>query len=137
MPLEKRYIVTNFLRFEDKILILRRSGKVGTYKGKWAGVSGYIEKDDINPENRAKIEIFEETGLTEKEIKLVKEGNPLDVVDNRENILWIVHPFLWDASTDRIKIDWEHLELKWIASIDELDDLNTVPNLKETLKEVY
>ena len=38
----------------------------------WAGVSGIIEKNDITPLARAKIEIFEETGINEKEIELLK-----------------------------------------------------------------
>ena len=38
----------------------------------WAGVSGIIEKNDTTPLARAKIEIFEETGINEKEIELLK-----------------------------------------------------------------
>ena len=137
MTLERREVVTNFLRFKDKILILKRSSKVGTYQGRWAGVSGYIEEGDEDPENRARIEIFEETGLFEKNIKLVKKGKKLEIVDQAKKILWIVYPFLWDISTDQINIDWEHKELNWISSIDELDKFETVPNLKETLKRVF
>ncbi|NVM02362.1 MAG: NUDIX domain-containing protein [Candidatus Helarchaeota archaeon] len=127
--------MTNFLQYETKILILKRSSKVGTYQGKWAGISGYIEKDDVNPKMRAKIEIFEETGLEEKDIKLVKEGTPLEIIDNEKKILWIVHPFLWDVSTDEIKIDWEHKTCKWIYP-NELENYKTVPRLIDTLKRV-
>jgi len=28
----------------DEVLLLRRSQKVGTYRGRWAGVSGYLEE---------------------------------------------------------------------------------------------
>jgi len=135
MSLKTKNIVTNFLRFKNKILILKRSSKVGTYQGKWAGVSGYIELNDPNPKDRAKIEIFEETGLEEKDIKLVKEGDPLKITDENEGILWVVHPFLWDVSTDRIKIDWEHKTCKWISP-EQLKDYDTVPRLIDTLKRV-
>ena len=52
-------IVTSFLTNNEKILILKRSDKVKSMKGLWAGVSGIIEKNE-EPLKRAKIEIFEE-----------------------------------------------------------------------------
>ncbi|MFX1449862.1 MAG: NUDIX domain-containing protein [Promethearchaeota archaeon] len=135
MGLEIKKVVTNFLRYNNKILILKRSSKVGTYQGKWAGISGYIEEDDLHPKMRAKMEIFEETKLEEKDIKLIKEGMPLEIIDNEKKILWIVHPFLWDVSTDKINIDWEHKTCKWIAP-DKLENYETVPRLNDTLKRV-
>jgi len=39
----------------------------------WAGISGIIEKDEL-PIVRAKIEIFEEVGLDDEQIRLVKEA---------------------------------------------------------------
>jgi len=63
-------IVTSFIKNDDKILILKRSDKVKSMKCLWAGVSGIIEKNDTTPLDRAKIEIFEETGINEKEIEL-------------------------------------------------------------------
>lgn len=137
MPLEKRKVVTSFLRYKNKILILKRSNKVGTYQGKWAGISGYLEDDDLTPEIRAKTEIFEEIGLKEQNIKLIKKGNPLEVVDEDKNIIWIVYPFLWEVSTNKgLNLNWENKELRWITSIDEIDNYKTVPKLKEVLKEV-
>ena len=59
-------VVTSFIRHRGKILVLRRSEKVGTYKGKWAGVSGYLE--DPTPLAQALREINEETGLTGSEV---------------------------------------------------------------------
>ena len=39
-------------------------------KGLWAGISGIIEKNE-EPIKRARIEIFEEVGITEDKITLV------------------------------------------------------------------
>jgi hypothetical protein len=36
-------VVTVFLEYERKILLLRRSLKVRTMQSLWAGISGYIE----------------------------------------------------------------------------------------------
>ena len=63
-------VVTCFLIYNDRILILKRSDKVRTHRNKWAGVSGYIESGETAEETAMK-EIREETGLQEKNIKLV------------------------------------------------------------------
>ena len=39
-------IVTSFIKDNKKILILKRSEKVKSMKGLWAGISGIIEKDE-------------------------------------------------------------------------------------------
>jgi ADP-ribose pyrophosphatase YjhB (NUDIX family) len=39
-------VVTVFLTHRSKILVLKRSREVGTYKGHWAGVSGYLESEE-------------------------------------------------------------------------------------------
>jgi hypothetical protein len=46
--MEETHVVTCFLERDSdkKIALLRRSQMVGTYKGRWAGVSGYIEKEN-------------------------------------------------------------------------------------------
>lgn len=44
MIMEERRVVTCFLEHDGKIPLLRRSQRVGTYRGRWAGVSGYIEE---------------------------------------------------------------------------------------------
>ena len=72
-------IVTSFIKNGDKILILKRSDKVKSMKCLWAGVSGIIENNE-SPINRAKIEIFEEVGITEEYIKLVKSNKKLSAM---------------------------------------------------------
>jgi nicotinamide-nucleotide amidase len=126
-------VVTSFLESNNKVLILRRSNKVGTYQGRWGGISGYIEKD---AEGQALIEIEEETGLTEKDIKLVAKGQPLEVIDEKLRMKWTVHPFLFKLSNpDKVKTDWEHMETRWITP-EEIDSFTTVPMLKEALMSV-
>jgi len=73
-------IVTSFLKNHDKILILKRSDKVKSMKSLWAGISGIIEKDDLSPLSRAEIEIFEETGIKQEQINLLKESQQMKIV---------------------------------------------------------
>ncbi len=71
-------IVTSFIKDNEKLLILKRSDKVKSMKGLWAGISGIIEKNEV-PLKRAKIEIFEEVGITEDMITLVKSAEEMRV----------------------------------------------------------
>ena len=124
-------IVTAFVEYRGKILLLRRSQKVKTMKGKWAGVSGYIEKSE-EPVRRAITEIEEETGFTNENIKFLEEGKPLEAADNMRpnNITWVVHPFYFRSNIDDVQLDWEHDAYKWINP-SEIEKFDTVPRLKE------
>ena len=127
---EKR-VVTCFLECNGRILILRRSQLVGSFRGRWAGVSGYIE---TTADEQALVEIEEETGLCRGDVKLVRKGRPLRV--EGEGVRWAVYPFLFRVKErNKIKIDWEHSDKRWIAP-DEIDDYPTVPMLREALSEV-
>ena len=69
--MEEKRVVTYFLEHNKKILLLRRSERVGTCKGRWAGISGYIEEGHT-PYEPALEEIGEETGLSGEDIELVR-----------------------------------------------------------------
>ena len=126
-------IVTSFIQDEQKLLILRRSNKVKTMKGLWAGISGIIEKNEA-PLTRAKIEIYEETGISEDKIRLVKNAAKLRIHSPQyENHEWEIFPFLFEAKNPDIKLNWENSEYKWIT-IDELKNYNTVPSLEKVLQ---
>lgn len=125
-------IVTSFLVNNDKLLLLKRSNKVKTMKGLWAGISGIIENDE-SPLKRAKIEIFEEVGIPEEKIKLIKKGKQLRVNSPQyKNHEWEVFPFLFKVENPVIKLNWENSEFKWIKK-EELTKFQTVPSLDKVL----
>ena len=127
-------MVTCFLESSGEILILRRSQQVGSYQGRWAGVSGYIE---TTADEQALTEIEEETSLSGEDLQLIKKGRPLVVKDDKLGIKWVVHPYLFHIKDrSKIKIDWEHKELRWIQPRD-ICNFETVPKLKEVLARVY
>jgi ADP-ribose pyrophosphatase YjhB (NUDIX family) len=72
--LDYKNVVTSFIASNGNILLLKRSLKVGTNRGKWAAISGYLEKNE-SPLNRAKVEIEEEVGLEPDQICLVRSGH--------------------------------------------------------------
>jgi len=127
-------VVTIFLTHSDKVLVLKRSSKVGTYRGHWAGVSGYLESED--PLQQAYTEIAEEVGLSKQDVTLLKAGKPLEIVDNAQDRAWRVHPFLFSVhEPDKIRLDWENIAMRWILPA-EIAGLQTVPALRETLARV-
>jgi len=125
-------IVTSFLTDNDKFLILKRSQKVKTMKGLWAGVSGIIEKNEV-PLERAKIEIFEELGIPENRISLLKSADQFKVESPQyKNHEWEIFPFLFEAKEPEVKLNWENSEYQWINA-DEISNYETVPNLEKVL----
>ena len=125
-------IVTSFLQDDNKILILKRSDRVKSMKGLWAGVSGIIENNEI-PINRAKIEIWEETGIEEIQIALLKSVKEMRVSSPQyKNHEWNIFPFLFQVDNPKIKLNWENSEYRWIDPA-KLTNYETVPSLENIL----
>ena len=125
-------IVTSFIKNNNKLLILKRSNKVKSMKGLWSGISGIIEKNE-NPLDRAKIEIFEEVGITENKITLVKSIKEMHVKSPQyENHEWTIFPFLFQTKEMKINLNWENSDFKWIE-VNQLKNYQTVPSLQKVL----
>ena len=124
-------IVTSFLSSEEKYLILKRSENVKSMQGLWGGVSGIIEGTE-EPLQRAKIEIFEETGILENNIKLARTASQMQVRSQYSNHGWIIHPFLCTVRESQIKLNWENSVYRWISP-DEITKYKTVPSLDKVL----
>ena len=125
-------IVTSFIKYNDQILILKRSEKVRSMKGLWSGVSGIIENNE-NPIDRAKIEIFEEVGIRDKEIRLLKKLEKMKISSQQyKNHEWEIFPFLFETNNENVELNWENSEFKWITP-KELKNYQTVPSLEKIL----
>ena len=125
-------IVTSFIKNDDKILILKRSDKVKSMKCLWAGISGIIENNET-PLTRAKIEIFEEAGIREEQIELLKAVQQIKIsAPQYKNHEWNIFPFLFKAKNPEIKLNWENSEFKWIEP-NEVKNYKTVPDLEKIL----
>jgi translation initiation factor 2B subunit (eIF-2B alpha/beta/delta family) len=104
-------VVTCFLRHRADVLLVRRSARVGSYRGRWGAVAGHVETDE--PLEDAWREIEEETGLQDA-ATLVKRGEPFAFEDRGEGRSWRVHPFLFDVSSRDARLDWEAVEGAWV-----------------------
>ena len=125
-------IVTSFIKNDDKILILKRSDKVKSMKCLWAGVSGIIENNET-PLTRAKIEIFEEAGIREEQIELLKAIQQIKISSPQyKNHEWNIFPFLFNAKNPEIKLNWENSDFNWIEP-SQIKNYKTVPDLEKIL----
>jgi 8-oxo-dGTP diphosphatase len=130
-------VVTCILEHEGKILVMKRSNMVGTYRGLWGGVAGYVEELE-DPYDTAIKEIREEAGIDLENLELVRKGNPVEFSDTYEGrrYNWIVYPFLFRiTSKDLVRIDWEHEEFRWVYP-SEVRKLDTVPGLDEVVAQL-
>jgi hypothetical protein len=120
-------VVSAFLRNRGRYLVVRRSERVGSFRGRWSAISGYVEGHE-DPRQRASQEVREETGL--RGCRFLRSAEPLLTRDG--GTAFLVHPFLFEAPTRRVSLDWENVEHRWIAP-GEVRDLPTVPRLGDVL----
>lgn len=125
-------VVTAFLRHDGELLFARRSDAVGTYRGRWGGISGYAEGD---PDGQVRREVREETGLDPDRPTLVRSGRPLEVDDAEADRAWRVHPYLFDAPARDVDPNEELAAVEW-APAPAILDRETVPALWETYERV-
>lgn len=132
---EEVNVVTAILeRADGRILLLQRSDKVGSFRGRWAGVSGYLE--DPTPLDQAYREIGEEVGLDRDSLALTATGTPVLARDGSR--VYVVHPFRFRVTSDAIRLDWEHVRAEWVEPT-EIRRRVTVPKLDrvwESLRDV-
>lgn len=127
-------VVTCFLSRNDTVLLLQRSQKVGSYRGDWAGVSGFLET--VAPLRQAHIELEEEVGLTGDDVRLECAGEPLLVADEATGRRYRVHPFRFSIHEETvIRLDWEHTSCRWVHP-EQMRTMKTVPGLYDAWSRV-
>ncbi len=119
----ERSVVSCFLEREGRILVVRRSEEVGSFRGKWSGISGFLEGSE-DPETRTLLEIEEETGLTE--VSLLARGSP--VLSRGGDTVYRIHPFRLHAPRGDVRLNWENVDHRWVDP-SELGTLDGVPQL--------
>lgn len=130
---DKAPVLTCFVKYQDKILLLKRSNKVRAYQGLWNTVAGYL--DEMKPiKNKVYEELGEEPGISKENILKTKLGDPYEFYDRDIQKTWIIFPALVELKNrPAIKLDWEHTDYKWIKP-ERINEYNIVPNLDITLE---
>ena len=134
--LKDTHVVTCILcrkdQTEERMLLVQRSQKVGSYRGLWAGISGFVETG-VTPDEQAYREIGEETNLQRDQVRLLKRGKVVAYIDEALGRHFYIHPFLFEVLTpEKVQTDWEAIAMRWILP----QDLTTYPTVPK-FKEVY
>jgi 8-oxo-dGTP pyrophosphatase MutT (NUDIX family) len=125
-----KHVVTAILKYQKKILILKRSPKSKSMQDKWGCISGYLEPNE-DQLTRALTEILEETGIESEQLILQKIPPPIQV-EFEDRVTFIIQPFCFSSKLDRVNLNWENVEFRWIGVADiKLFDL--VPRLDELI----
>ena len=67
-PLPDRTVVAVLMFREGRLCLLRRSHAVGSDRGRWHCVTGFVDSG-VDPDAQALIEVREETGLTASDLE--------------------------------------------------------------------
>jgi len=131
-------VIVIFIKYKDKIILLKRSNKVRTYQGKWNTVAGYL--DEIRPINEKIFEeLREELKIDKSDILSTRLGKSYTFKDTKVEInkTWIIYPALVELKNKpEIKLDWEHVEYQWIKP-EELKNFDTPPNLNKSFDNLF
>ena len=130
----KTIVVTSIIENDHRILILKRSERVKSFRCVWSGVSGYFEKNE-DLLSRALVEIYEETKINKRDLILKKILKETTVKIKDEKIL-VIQPFLFSSKTKNISVNWENSEFRWIKE-NQIKNYGTVPKLREFLNECF
>lgn len=128
-------VINCVVKYQDKILIVKRTPKMRFYPGYWNGISGFLD-DKLNIVQKVKQEMKEEVGIKEKNIISIIQGKIFKQKEPKYNKTWIVYPVLVEVRTNEIKLDWEAQNHQWIK-IDEAKKFNLLPGFDKVLENVF
>jgi 8-oxo-dGTP diphosphatase len=126
-------IILCVISFDGKVLIVKRSNKVGDYKNKWNIVTGYIDNPKISVKEHAILEMHEEIGLNKKDIAKMEIMEPYDLYDRHLKKSYKVFAAIVHLKhMPVIKLNEENSEFAWVDPKD-LNKYDSVSDLKKTL----
>jgi 8-oxo-dGTP pyrophosphatase MutT (NUDIX family) len=121
-------IVTVFLEWKGRYVIMHRADSMPTYPKKWSAISGHIEEgeDVIQAGLR---ELSEETGISKNQIEVMKTSKRILVPAPEYKKLWVINPMLVRLKKEhKIKLDSENTEFRWVTP-DEMKEFDLVPSV--------
>ncbi len=126
-------VVVVIVKWENEILLLKRSQEVRTNRGRWGFVAGYM--DELKPVVEKGIEeLKEETGITKNEVSSISRKGVYRWEYSEGGIEFISHLVL--AVLDekpRVSLSWEHTSYRWVE-IDKASNLLSSHTLAELEK---
>ncbi len=108
------------------ICLAQRSALVGTSRGLWSVITGYLE-NATHPVDQVWAELEEELGLRAPELELRRRLPTMSLTSPASGKHFLVHPFLFEVTSDcAVVLNWEHDAVDWVEPV-RLDDPDCVP----------
>ncbi|MCX6740800.1 MAG: NUDIX domain-containing protein [Candidatus Parcubacteria bacterium] len=123
------------LQYKNKFLIVQRSAKMNVYPNAWNGIAGYLD-DHKNLKEKVWEEMREECGLKHKDIISIRPGTVFDHEAPQYKKTWVIHPVLVKIKTDKIKIDWEAQDYRWVK-LNEIKKFKIIPSFGLVVKSLF
>ena len=122
-----RYVptVNSIVTHDGKILCVKRSPDLRLFPNYWDWVCGFLD-DNKSIEDKAREELSEELGLTDKDIVSFKRGEPILEETPQYHKTWFIIPLLVEVRTEAYTLLEEASEAGWFEP-QELKKLNLVP----------
>jgi alpha-beta hydrolase superfamily lysophospholipase/8-oxo-dGTP pyrophosphatase MutT (NUDIX family) len=117
---------------KGSILIIKRSQKVGTHKGLWHGIGGYVSPGEPAVKT-ARREAEEELGINSRYLRLIKKADPYKFYEKEYDKDWKVTPILMESAAKKIKLNWEADKYLWVWP-NRLTNYIKIPMAKTGLK---
>ncbi|PJE76199.1 NUDIX pyrophosphatase [Candidatus Uhrbacteria bacterium CG10_big_fil_rev_8_21_14_0_10_48_11] len=125
-------VLSAAVRFEKKLLLLKRSSQVHYYKGRWNVVAGYLD-EPVALHKKVFAELHEELGVRQEQVRQLTYVNPIIYNDTDVGVRWTIFPTLLDLREFPVlKLNEEHTEYRWVLP-DEISQFSLVPPLSEML----
>ncbi|OGG38408.1 hypothetical protein A3I34_03070 [Candidatus Jorgensenbacteria bacterium RIFCSPLOWO2_02_FULL_45_12] len=127
-------VINCVLKHNNKFLVVERNKELNFYPGYWNGISGFLD-DQRTLAEKVEGEIREELGIPKNKIKRIRLGEIFDQDEPKYKKTWIVHPVLVEVKTNKIKLDWEAKNYKWLP-LQEIKKLKLLPGFNKVLKKL-
>lgn len=127
-------VINCVVKYKNKILIVERSKKLNFYPVFWNGISGFLD-DRRTLREKVIDELKEEIGLSKKAIKKIHFGEIFHQEEPKYKKTWIVHPVLVEVATDKITLNWEAGDYRWLT-LKEAKKLKLLPGFDVVLKKL-
>ncbi|MDP3996193.1 MAG: NUDIX domain-containing protein [bacterium] len=124
-------VINCVLKFRDRFLVVQRSENLHFFPGFWNGISGFLD-DKKSLEEKAKAEIKEELGIPLNMLKRVRLCGIFHQESPEYGKTWIVHAVSVQVKTDKVKLDWEARNYKWVT-MSETSKLKLLPGFRKVL----
>ena len=125
-------VINCVLKHKNKLLVVQRSKELNFYPGYWNGISGFLD-DQRSLRQKISNELREELGIPQAKIKKIRLGEIFDQEEPKYKKTWIVHPVLVEVETNKVKLDWEARNYKWLT-LQGVKKLKLLPGFDEVLR---